>query len=90
MLLAEKQQTLEMANRNEQTLILECEKMRYENEKLKKLNSVNDTFHREISERLDSDLQYMTIFCNDPQVQLRVKILQKNLDRRVWETSINY
>ncbi len=83
MLLAEKQQTLEMANRNEQTLILECEKMRYENEKLKKLNSVNDTFHREISERLDSDLQYMTIFCNDPQVQLRVKILQKNLDRRV-------
>ncbi len=67
MLLVEKQQALKMACRNEQTLLLECEKMRDENNKLKKLNSVNVTFHREISERNDNDLQSMTVFCNDLQ-----------------------
>ncbi len=52
----EKQKALNMANRNEHLLLLECEKMRDENDKLKKLNSVNVTFHREISEKLDGDL----------------------------------
>ncbi len=67
MLLAEKQQALEMASRNGQTLLLECEKMSDDNEKWKKLNSVNVTFHREISERFDGDLQSMTVFRNDLQ-----------------------
>ncbi len=45
MLPADKQQALKMASRNEQKLLLECEKMRDENDKLRKLNSLKITFH---------------------------------------------
>ncbi len=71
MMVAEYQEALERANRNEQLLILECEKMRDENDKLKKLNSVNVTFDRDITDKLDSDLQSMTQVHNELQQQLK-------------------
>ncbi len=59
--------------------------MRDEKDKLKKLNSVNVTFHRDITDKLDSDLQSMTQVSNELQQQLRVMNLQKNLDRKEFE-----
>ncbi len=58
--------------------------MRDENDKLKKLNYVNVTFHRDITEKLDSDSQSMIQVRNELQ-QLRVMNLQNNLDREEFE-----
>ncbi len=41
--------------------------MRDVNDKLKKLNSVNVTFHRDITNKLDGDLQSMTLVRNELQ-----------------------
>ncbi len=57
--------------------------MRDENNMLKKLNSVNVTFHRDKTDKLDGDLQSMTLVRNELQQQLRVMNLHKNLDSEV-------
>ncbi len=76
MMVAERQETLERGSRNERSLLLECKKMRDENNKLKKLNSVNGTFHRGITDKLDEDLQSMILVHNELQQQLRIMNLQ--------------
>ncbi len=44
--------------------------MRDENDKLKKLNSANITFHKDITDKFDSDLQSVTLVHNELQQQL--------------------
>ncbi len=56
----DKQRALEAAAEMEKSLIAECERMKDENDKLMKLNSANVTFHREVTAKLDEDLQSMT------------------------------
>ncbi len=63
--------------------------MKDENEKLKKLNSVNVTFHRDITQKLDSDLQSMTQARNELLQQIRVMNFQKNLDRGEFEKRLH-
>ncbi len=46
---------------------------------------MNVTFHRDITDKLDSDLQSMTLVHNEFQQQLRFMNLQKNLDREESE-----
>ncbi len=72
MMVTERQEALERGSRNERSLLLECERMRDENDKLKMLNSANVTFHRGITDNLDEDLQSMTLVHNELQQQLRV------------------
>ncbi len=84
-MVAESQEALERANRNERSLILECEKMINENDKFKKLNSVNITFQRDITEKLDSDLQSMIQVHNELHQHLRVMNLQNNLDSEEFQ-----
>ncbi len=76
---------LKHAAKMEKSLKAECERMKNENNKLKKLNSVNITFHREVMAKLDEDLQSMTAVRNDLQQKLRVSNFQKNLDREEYE-----
>ncbi len=85
MIVAASQEALKKAIRDEQLLLLECEKMRDENDKLKKLHSANVTFHGDIMEKLDNNLQAMTSACNELQQQLRVMNFQKNLDKEEFE-----
>ncbi len=82
LLVVEKQEALKKANRNEESLLLECEKMRDDYEKLKRLHSVNLTFHREHIDKLKGDMQSMTVVCNGLQQQLRVLNLKKNLQKK--------
>ncbi len=49
----DKQRALEAAADTEKSLRAECEKMRKENDKLSHLQSVNVTFHREVTTKLD-------------------------------------
>ncbi len=89
MMVAERQEALKRASRNERSLLLECEMMRDENDKLKKLNSANVTFQRDITDKLDGDLQSMTLVRNELQQQLRFMNLQKNLDREEFEKCLH-
>ncbi len=59
--------------------------MKDENDKLKKLNSVNVTFQRDVTVKLDEDLQSVTIIRNELQQKLRKSNFQKNLDREEYE-----
>ncbi len=61
--MAEKQKDVEIANYYERSLLLECDKMRDDYEKLKKLHSVNITFHRDHIDRLEGDMQSMRVVC---------------------------
>ncbi len=56
----DKQRALEAAADTEQSLRAECEKMRKEDDRLNNLQSVNVTFHREVTTKLDENLQAMT------------------------------
>ncbi len=55
-----KQGALEAAADMENFLRAECEEMRKENDRLNNLQSVNVTFHREVTSKLDEELQAMT------------------------------
>ncbi len=55
-----KQKDLEAGAEMEKSLKAECERMKDENDKLKKLNFVKVTFHREVMTKLNEDLQSMT------------------------------
>ncbi len=56
-----------------------------DNDKLKKLNSMNIKLQREITNKLDGDLQNMTISCNDLLQELRVKKLKNEFEREEFE-----
>ncbi len=69
-------------------LLLGCEKIIEKNDKLKKMNSMNIIFHRELSEKLDSDLQSMTVFRNDLQEELRIMKLKNEFEREEFEKDL--
>ncbi len=59
--------------------------MRDNYEKLKRLYSVNLTFHRDHIDMFEGDTHSMRVIRNDLQQQLRVMNLQKNLDKEEFE-----
>ncbi len=62
-----KQEALDIVNSKEQSLLLECEKMKDEIEKLKRLHFVNMMFHKDRIKKLVDDMQSMTIVRYDLQ-----------------------
>ncbi len=63
----------------------ECERMVKENNKLTCLQSQNITLHREVTAKLDEDLQSMTAVRNELDDQLRASKYQNRLDREEFE-----
>ncbi len=84
----DKQRSLEAVADTEQSLRAECEKMRKENEKLNHLQSVNVTFHRDVTTKLDKDLQSMTSAQNELLQKLRVSKFQSDLDREEFKKQL--
>ncbi len=59
--------------------------MRKDNDRLKNLQSMNVTFHREVTSKLDEDLPSMTAVQNELQQRLRVSKFQQSLDREEFD-----
>ncbi len=70
---------------NEKSLRAECERMVKENDKLRYLQSQNVIIHREVTTKLDEDLQSMTAVRNELDDQLRASKYQNRLDREKFE-----
>ncbi len=68
------------------SLRAECESMVKENDNSRYLQSQNVTNHREVTTKLDEDLQSMTAVQNEFDDQLRASKYQNGLDREKYET----
>ncbi len=68
------------------SLRAESESMVKENDNSRYLQSQNVTIHREVTTKLDEDLQSMTAVQNEFDDQLRASKYQNGLDREKYET----
>ncbi len=66
---------------DEKSLLLECEKMKDEYDKLTRLHSVNMTFYKYHIKQLVDGMQSITLVRYDLQQQLRFVYLQKTLEK---------
>ncbi len=69
----------------EKSLSEECDKIVKENDRLMGVQSDNAAIHREVTKRLDNDLQSMIVNRNELDHQLRESKLQNRLDREEFE-----
>ncbi len=69
----------------EKSLRAESERMVKENDKLRYLQSQNVTIHRDVTKKLDEDLQSMTVARNKLDDQLRASKYQNRLHREKLE-----
>ncbi len=68
-----------------QALMKDCEKIVNENDKLMSIQSENVAIHREVTKKLDNELQSMIVNRNELDHQLRESKLQNRLDREEFE-----
>ncbi len=63
----------------------EWDKILKENDRLMSIQSDNVTIHREVTKKLDNDLQSMIVNCKELHDQLRENKLQNRLNREEFE-----
>ncbi len=72
----DKKKALQAASDKEKSLREECEKIVNDNDKLIGIQSANVETHREVIKKLDDELQYLIVNCNELDHQLRDSKLQ--------------